>query len=375
MLLTLRRWLLGGGTPPATTDVATPSDAAPLTLESTGIDAPLDFAAILSATPDWPVPDWQQVQAWALSAPDPGLQGQAWSMAEKAWLAHMRLALGPHYRLTQHEQSLLLSCLEPNVADATVRFMTKTLARIERVLDGVAQPSPWGSDILIVFQDPETYYRYAARYYADDGEFALSSGMHIHFGCSHFIVQQDDLRLIEPVIAHEMTHGCLAHLAIPAWLNEGLAVNTEQRLRPPVASVHTPHELDGMHRRFWTEALIQEFWSGHSFLRPDEGNLLSYDLARMLTARMALDWERFRDFVLSADLADAGQSAARQSLGVDLGALVCALFDFGPAERWRPDPGRWDHEPERGAFQRTFLTQSPGLHRVPCGETTTCGLK
>ena len=29
---------------------------------------------------------------------------------------------------------------------------------------------------------------------------------------------------------HEMTHGSVAHLPLPLWLNEGLAVNTERRL-------------------------------------------------------------------------------------------------------------------------------------------------
>ena len=38
-------------------------------------------------------------------------------------------------------------------------------------------------------------------YYAEDGEFATSAGMHISAGCSHFVTRKADLSAIEPVIA------------------------------------------------------------------------------------------------------------------------------------------------------------------------------
>jgi hypothetical protein len=243
-----------------------------------------------------------------------------------------------------------MSALEPHVARATVAYMVKTLLRIEKVLDGIAQVPLWGHDVLLVFEDEDSYYRYVSRYYPDDGEFAFSSGMHINAGCSHFVTFQADMRAIEPVIAHEMTHGCLNHLPIPAWLNEGLAVSTERRLSPPPGQAHTPAQLHWMHQQFWTEDTIQAFWSGKSFMRPDEGNLLSYDLARILTEQFAADWARFKSFVNSAKLDDGGHLAARQEIGVDLGGAVCALFGFEHSERWTPDPSAWQAAPEKGAF-------------------------
>jgi hypothetical protein len=229
--------------------------------------------------------------------------------------------------------------------------MTRTLSRIGKVLDGVAKPPEWGKDILLVFDDEDTYYRYVSRYYPEDGEFAFSGGMHINFGCSHFVTFQAELQAIEPVIAHELTHGCLGHLPIPAWLNEGLAVNTERRLCPPLAQRYTPQQLHWMHQQFWNAQTIQEFWSGKSFLRPDEGNLLSYELARILVEQFSRDWDTFRSFALQADLKDSGREAAANVLGVELGSTVAALFGFEPGASWAPDPTRWDAKPERGAFQ------------------------
>src|SRR5439155_15479306 len=125
----------------------------------------------------------------------------------------------------------------------------------------------WGKDILIVFDDVDAYYRYVSHYYPESGEFGLSSGMYINVGCGHFVTVKSDLRVIEPVIAHELTHGCVSHLSLPAWLNEGLAVNTEQCLSPPGPPRFTPRQMHNKHRRFWGHSEIQEFWSGKSFLR------------------------------------------------------------------------------------------------------------
>jgi hypothetical protein len=298
-----------------------------------------------------PVPDWRSLTDWVAGIPDPLEQARAWSNAELAWLAHLQAALGPQYHVAHHEQAVLLSTLEPNVAMATVKFMTKTLARIGTVLGGIGKPAEWGRDILLVFDNEDTYYRYVSRYYPEDGEFSFSSGMHISHGCSHFATFKAELRTIEPVIAHEMTHGCLAHLPIPAWLNEGLAVNTERRLCPPATQQYTPQQLHWMHQQFWTPARIQEFWSGKSFLRPDEGCLLSYELGRILVEQLSADWAGFAAFANAADANDSGAEAAIKHLGVELGATVPALFGFDPSEQWAPRPDQWRSAPERGAFR------------------------
>lgn len=321
---------------------------------------PLAFADTLVVIDGLPVPDWRAVGAWVAGL-EPALQAQAWANAEMAWLAHLQAALGDDHHLARHQHAWLLSTLEPRVATATVAFMSKTLERIQRVLDGIAKPPAWGSDILLVFEDPDTYYRYIARYYAEDGEFAFSSGMHINAGCSHFVTFQEELRSIEPVIAHELTHACLGHLPIPAWLNEGLAVNTERRLCPPPGQAHTPHQLHRMHQKFWTPERVQEFWNGRSFLRPDEGNLLSYELARLLVQHFAADWDLFRRFTLDAQAQDAGQAAALQHLGLDLGETVCTLFEFEPGPAWAPMPGQWTAQPERGAFRAGPAVGTVGL--------------
>jgi hypothetical protein len=98
------------------------------------------------------------------------------------------------------------------------------------------------------------------------------------------------------------------------------------------------------HLAFWDEQKIQQFWSGRSWHRGDDGNSLSYDLARIMVEQMASDWERFKRFVLAADRVDAGARAAHAELGVDLGDYVCALLERDPSPRWAPDPSAWPSE-------------------------------
>ena len=350
-MLKFLRSLVGGPSAPGDPDIL-PAEtvAAPAVLAVDGA-GPFALARHLGSTNGLPIVDWAAVGAWIDGIADPDVKSRAWSAAELAWLAHLRVALGPAYRLSRLDDAVLLSTLEPNVAHATLEFMTRTPHRIGAVLDGIARCSDWGHDILIVFDDDEVYYRYVSTVYPDSGEFAASGGMYISAGCGHFATIRSDLRAIEPVIVHEMTHGCLNHLPIPAWLNEGLAVNTEERLSLASPPLHTPQQMHAKHKAFWNPRAIQEFWSGKSFLRPDDGNLLSYDLARILVSQFAAEWGPFKDFVLAANMDDGGGAAALRHLGVDLGRAVCAILEQRPAADWSPDPRRWEGAPERGAFR------------------------
>lgn len=294
--------------------------------------------------------DWEAVHAWASAGGDDAVANRGWTACGRAWLEHLGAQLGSDYRVDEGDTARLLSTLTRSEARATLDFMERTPRRILRVLEGIAEVAPWGKDALIVFDDADVYYRYVSRGYPEDGEFGFSSGMHIREGCSYFVTMKAELHAIEPVIAHEMTHACLAHLPIPAWLNEGLAVNTERRLTSRPRPTITPQQMHRMQIRFWNEDNIQEFWSGQAFLRSDEGQMLSYEMATTLVEQMARLWPQFRSFAREASLEDGGASAALRHFDLELGAAVCALVERDGDPAWSPDPRRWSASPERGAF-------------------------
>lgn len=288
-----------------------------------------------------PFLDWEAARPWIDASSSDALQGQAWNACERAWLLHMRDALGDTFRLDELGDAALVSSLEPRLAQATLEFMQRTSRRIAKVLDGITEVQEWGKDILIVFDDQDSYYNYVSHYYQEDGEYSLSGGMCLVRDCVHFVIVKDELHSIEPVIAHEMTHGMLTHLSLPLWLDEGLAVNTEQRICPKRLDYHRLNEFKIKRAQFWGENEIQEFWSGDSFSRPDEGNELSYDLARMMVEQMAQDWDSFRQFVLAAEATDAGAKAAQAYLHIDLGDFVTSLLDRPASDAWVPNPEKW----------------------------------
>lgn len=303
------------------------------------LSLPLD--ACLRVHNGLPFMDWRKVGEWAASAGDPAAVREAMASARRAWLLHLRDAFGPHFRLHETDTALVLSSLENRVVRATADYVARTRQRIGAVLDALAQFPGGEKSILVVMDDEDAYYHYIAHYYPGGGEFAFSSGVFLDAGCPHFVVKRADLTHIEPVIAHEMTHSALAYLGLPRWLDEGIAVNTEHRLTGEPRLIYTPQELRQKHLAFWGDAEIQQFWSGRSFHRTDDGNLLSYELARIMVGRMAKDWNAFMQFVLHARREDAGADSARAHMDVDLGAYACALMEQSASGQWSPDPARW----------------------------------
>lgn len=330
---------------PASTTLISGDAPLPTHIEADGV-VQLELKTVMREENGFPLTDWDAVTTWLERIPGDAQQGAAWGRCELAWLQHLRAALGDGYRLHVDDQVALLSSQDDVSAKATLAFVNRARQRIVRTLEGLAEVPDWGYDVVVVLDDHDTYYRYAANHYPEEGEFALSSGMYLGSGCGHFVTVKDQLDTIEPVIVHELTHALLSHLPIPTWLNEGLAVNTEQRFYPQMSGTHRgghdAAQLHARHQRFWGPAEIQQFWSGDSFKRPDEGNELSYDLARILTAQFAADWPRFRHFANAADWADGGAAASREHLQIDLGQAVCVLLEREYTAAHEPDPTRWE---------------------------------
>jgi hypothetical protein len=293
----------------------------------------------------YPILDQEAVGQWIDSVPEP-IKQRAWEACERAWLLHFRDALGSAFHYHEGTTAAVLSSLDAPIANATLQYMERTLKRIVAVLQGLANVPEWGKDLLIVFDDQQQYYDYVSFYYPERGEFGFSGGMYISRGAGHFVTVKDDLRAIEPTIAHEMTHACLSHLPLPLWLNEGIAVNTESRLVRPPSQLATPQQMRDKHRRFWGESELQQFWSGKSFGRPDEGQALSYDLARVMVEQLAKDWEPFKRFAAAADFKDGGAAAAHEHLGTSLGFIAAALLEKDASPACDPQPERWEVTPD-----------------------------
>ena len=328
----LGRWF---GKPEAATPAASPEPPLPA--------PPLVFRQGMS----FPIVDWDAMDAHAPATEDLALLDRFWSVTARAWLEAMAAKLGPRFAIRESDHFLLLGAIEDRRARAVLDYLEKSRKRIHMVLDGIARDGEMGKVCVLIFEDHDQYYEYVSNYYPDGGEYSLSAGMFLQYGYGHFVFVQGELSGIEPTIAHELTHCLVQHLPIPAWVNEGIAVSTEHRLSPPGRPLQTAEEMHRKHRAFWNEATIQEFWSGKSWLRPGDSNMLSYDLAVHLVGIASRDFARFRDFANAADQADGGDAAAREHLGYPVAHLAEAVLGEGP---WAPDPSKWQQGVERGQF-------------------------
>lgn len=284
-----------------------------------------------------PLLDARQLANWLNDNVAAELHPSIWEEAKRAWLLHVRDALGANFQITESETALLLSSLNPNTARTTANFMSKALEQVLGVLDGIARAPQHGKDILIVFEDAESYYRYVSFFYPEAAMHGLGRGIYIRAGIGHFVTVKADLYAIQSVMAHEMTRNCLMHLPLPLWLNAGIAANTERQLVNKKSCGGCGSQQ--LHHRllaYWDESEIQNFWSGASFQRGGESLQLSHELARIMVELLAKDWQPFKEFVINAHAEDAGTAAARAHLDLDLGELVCALLERDNFPGWSP---------------------------------------
>jgi hypothetical protein len=310
-------------------------DPAPEDLTAPGVE-PFPLRPSLHFVNGFALMDWAAVDRWLEAIPDADDRRDARFAAHRTWLEHLRESMGDTFWLRASGDVMILSSLDPGEAAAMTRYVTSTRERVKQTLGALACFPEGLRSVVLVMDDEDAYYAYISIYGSSDGEQAFSGGCFIDAGCPHFVVRRADLSAVEPVIAHELTHSALAHLRLPLWVDEGLAVNTEHRLSSAHRGLYTPKELHAKHVAFWNDETIQEFWTGTSFRRSDDGNQLSYDLARILVAQMGRTWPAFERFAQSAERRDAGATSAREHLNLELGTYVRLLCEREPSSAWQP---------------------------------------
>lgn len=284
-----------------------------------------------------PLLDGHRLMIWLNDNVAAELRPALWEGAKRAWLLHMRDILGATFQVADSKTALVLSALNPTTARTTANFMSNALEQVLGVLTGIAQPPQGGKDILIVFEDAESYYRYLSFFYSAAAVQGMGRVMYIRDSIGHFVAVKADLYATQSMMVQEITCNCLAHLPLPVWLNVGIAVNTERQLVNKKSCGGCGSQQ--LHHRllaYWNEYEIQNFWSGVSFQRPDEGLQLSYELARIMVDLLAKDWQSFIRFVGHAHANDAAKAAALAYLDMDLGELACVLLEREYSAGWSP---------------------------------------
>ena len=278
----------------------------------------------------YPRPDWPAI-ARLIPEEQPEHAHEHWCAVARAWMDATAEHLGAPYKVIETTNFLILSPLEARTDRLLQGFVEKAWKQILSRLDGVATDQGFGKRVIMLFHSQEAYYAYTSHFY-QEGVHPLSSGVFLNAEYGHTAIPFYDLSETEATIAHELTHCYLRDLPIPLWLDEGLAVTIENDIcsnRP----LRMDAERMAEHNGFWNKDTIQEFWSGESFARVDEGNGLSYELARYCIRALAHELTPFIEFTRHANFADGGEAAAVEVFGGSLGGLIEQFF--GPGD-WSP---------------------------------------
>lgn len=280
----------------------------------------------------FPQPDWTAIEN-SLELRDRTFAelDAFWTERAREWVHLLRDALGAGYRGYESQNFWLISSQPESTCRRLIAWAEATRAKVNRVLgEAAATGELYGKVPILVVHDADTYYEYYAGYVAD-GEHALSSGVYLNRDYGHFLFSYTNLTEAEAVLAPELTHALVSHLPLPRWLDEGVAQLCEEWATG--RDVTRYEEVKATIDTFWTPETIQEFWTGRSFNRTDEGQLHSYHLAKVLTRKLTTDLSRFRTFLRSADFADAGAAALSSHFNTTPGELVA---DYLGEDAWEP---------------------------------------
>jgi len=290
---------------------------------------------------DFPRIDWTEIgtalKKGIVKESEMSSLSEFWSTAVSKWLIQLSNNLADEHEIYESEHFYIFSSASDSYLSIFIHYLESIQARIFRSLKGIVQYNERGKFVVLVFENIELYYSYISHYYPEDGEFAMSSGVFLSDGYGHFVVPHNELDHVEAVAAHELTHAMLAHLPIPAWLNEGLAVNMEASITG-YSSYQLNEQKHNKHLDYWDANSIQKFWSGDSFHHPGDASELSYHLAQLIVQSLAEEYEIFIQFVNQADFNDGGEAAAIKVFGGSLGAIIEQVYGEGD---WSPKPDLW----------------------------------
>jgi hypothetical protein len=292
----------------------------------------------------FPLPDWNAI-ADRVEAEIPAEDWhRVYGDLGAAWMERVREVLGGRYAIRESRNFILLSTVTEEKAGEVLRFLERIDARIQQTIPALLPEELYGKCPVIAFGDEQDFYRYVSQYIPEDGDFGGMGGVYLNRGYGHFAMPNGDLERYVSVMSHELCHAFLHHLVLPLWLDEAITQGVEHSITGLLPYM-LDREMIGRHQDYWDAPRIRAFWSGASFGFADEGQELSYHLARFIlhglhdggaTPRGVLD-----EFFLRAKYDDAGQSAALEVLGISLGECLVPLLGEGDWEPPEPaeDPG------------------------------------
>jgi hypothetical protein len=285
--------------------------------------------------------DWGKY--WDLLEKEGAAHAKGWEEAKLEWCEQIRSDLGGNARVHIAPNVILVTDMEEALARGCVNYADEVHGLLRLALSDLGHPHANGRVPLFIFQDDADYYDYLGYHYPNEGTFPASAGIQIRDWCQHVAIHSPEGRSAALTIAHELCHLLVSHLALPTWIDEGVAMKLPRALAASARRGNTgwwnaleqqqgPLMMEDTLDRlgwFWTEDRIQTFWAGTSWNEAGDSSDLSYTLAELLVTQLSDDWGSFLGFLAAANYNDGGQTAALDHLGICLGEAVAPFVEPG----------------------------------------------
>ncbi|WP_367870758.1 hypothetical protein [Luteolibacter sp. Populi] len=273
---------------------------------------------------------------------------EAWSDVARQWIARIRDALPEGYSIHESSTFILLARSDREKAAEVLLYLEQVNTKIRSVIPALLPQILYGKCPVLVFARQQDFYEYVSMYMDEEGSFGAMGGVFLNRGYGHFAMPSPDLSRYAGVFTHELCHSYLSHLGLPLWLDEAITAGVEQSVEGS-NPYHLDREMIRRHQNYWTEEKVAAFWRGESFYAHDEGQELSYHLARFILNGLhgggRVPRQAMEEFFQNARYEDAGQSAALEILGVSLGDCMITLLGEGDYDPSLPGENEDDTSP------------------------------
>jgi hypothetical protein len=282
-----------------------------------------------------PRPNWTLFDNWITTEADAEAFDEAWDAMVENWLHRIARALGPQYSVGKSDHFLMLTPHSENERKHMLIASEHAHDRVTRDLQELCM-FHYGRVLSLRFIDPDHYARFIAHHEPVTGDEPGSAGVFLSEGFPHLACYSRSFEEFRKTVAHELSHFYVAHLPLPRWVNEGVAMTMES----DGGNIHLPRgKAADEHFEYWTPDTIQNFWYGDSWREGHEAFALSYQLAAVIfdiiRSELHPSAETRRAFIRDAHRNDAGVASIREHLRVDLGEVAGVFLGSGD---WSPRP-------------------------------------
>jgi len=281
---------------------------------------------------DYPRPDWDSIDTWIGNRVKPHDHADAYTQTAARWLGHIKSGLAAKYAVHESENFLLLTAQSPRKARRMLRLVEAADAFLLNMLGGNVDAPQKGKLPILYFASATDYDNYIAYYFPHDPPPPEITGLFIQDGYPHIVLHGRRGYELDALLVHKIAHAVTADLNMPRWLDEGVALVTED-LVYGAAPARIPAARKKQHVAFWSEQGLDAFWYGEMFTR-DTAHQFAFELAELLMRDlMARRTARVSHFLLNAAQEDAGAAAAESCFHTTLGALASTFLGSG---NWEP---------------------------------------